>query len=57
MKPGELVYVDSDVGLVVSEAYLLKKGVYMIDIIFKGKKRRVRTTWVKKIHSKKRYNN
>tara|TARA_B100000282_G_scaffold207164_2_gene152288 strand:+ start:609 stop:773 length:165 start_codon:yes stop_codon:yes gene_type:complete len=53
MKPGELVYVDSDVGLVVSEAYLLKKGVYMIDIIFKGKKRKIRTTCARKVCSEK----
>ena len=53
MKPGNLVYVESDVGLVVSNSYLLKKGVYMIDVIFKGKKRRVRTTWLKEINSEK----
>ena len=53
MKPGELVYVDSDVGLVVSEAYLLKKGVYMIDIILKGKKRRIRTTCAREACSEK----
>ena len=53
MKPGDLVFVDSDVGLVISNSYLLKKGVYMIDVIFKGKKRRVRTTWVKRYTVKK----
>ena len=54
MKPGDLVYVDSDVALVVSNTYLLKRGVYMIDIVSKGKKKPVRTTWVKEMDSEKR---
>ena len=51
MKPGDLVYVDSDVALVVSDTYLLKKRVYMVDVIFKGRKRSVRTTWIKEVHN------
>ena len=51
MKPGDLVYVDSDVGLVVSNSYRLKRGVYMIDIVSKGKKKSVRTTWIKEVQN------
>ena len=51
MKPGELVYVDSDIALVVSNAYLLKREVYMVDVVFKGKRTCVRTTWVKEINN------
>lgn len=51
MKPGDLVYVDSGIALVVSNAYLLKRGVYMVDVVFKGKKTCVRTTWVKEVYN------
>lgn len=54
MKPGDLVYVDSDMALVVSSSYLLKRGVYMIDIVSKGKKKPVRTTCVKEISNETR---
>ena len=54
MQIGDLVYVDSDIVLIVSNPYLLKRGVYMIDIIFKGKKKPVRTTCIKEINNEAR---
>tara|TARA_B100000282_G_scaffold281027_1_gene242646 strand:- start:14 stop:214 length:201 start_codon:yes stop_codon:yes gene_type:complete len=35
--------------LVISDVYMLKEMFHMVDIIFKGKKKRVRTTWVREI--------
>ena len=40
--------------LVISDVYLLKAMFHMVDIIFKGKKRRVRTTWVREIYDETR---
>lgn len=37
-------------GLVISEVYQIKEMFHMVDIIFKGKKRRVRTTWVRELY-------
>jgi len=54
MKPGALVYVDDVAALVVSNTYLLKRGVYMVDIISKGKKKPVRTTCVKEVNNETR---
>ena len=54
MKPGDLVYVDDVAALVISNAYFLKRGVYMIDIVSKGKKKPVRTTCVKEINNETR---
>jgi len=54
MKPGDLVYVDDVAALVVSNTYLLKRGVYMVDIISKGKKKPVRTTCVKEVNNETR---
>ncbi len=36
-------------GLVVSDVYMIKSMFHMVDIISQGKKRRVRTTWVREI--------
>ena len=36
--------------LVISDVYQIKQMFHMVDVIFKGKKRRVRTTWVREIH-------
>ena len=54
MKPGDLVYVDDVAVLVVSNTYLLKRGVYMVDVVSKGKKKPVRTTCVKEINNETR---
>ena len=35
--------------LVISDVYLLKEMFHMVDVVFKGKKKRVRTTWVREI--------
>ena len=40
--------------LVISDVYRLKEMFHMVDIIFKGKKKRVRTTWVREIIDEKR---
>ena len=40
--------------LVISDVYRIKEMFHMIDIIFKGKKRRVRTTWVREIYDEVR---
>ena len=53
MQVGDLVYVDSDLALVVSNACLLKRGVFMVDVVLKGKKTWVRTTCVKEINNEK----
>ena len=55
LKKGMLVKLKDDgtlkccTALVISEVYQIKEMFHMIDIIFKGKKRRVRTTWVREI--------
>ena len=36
--------------LVVSDVYMIKSMFNMVDIISQGKKRRVRTTWVREIY-------
>ena len=36
--------------LVVSDVYFLKGMFHMVDIISQGKKRRVRTIWVREIY-------
>ena len=41
-------------GLVVSDVYMIKSMFHMVDIISQGKKRRVRTTWVREIHNETR---
>jgi hypothetical protein len=35
--------------LVVSDVYMIKSMFHMIDVISLGKKRRIRTTWVREI--------
>ncbi len=53
LKKGMLVRLKGNRGLttslVISEVYRIKEMFHMVDIIFKGKKRRVRTTWVREI--------
>ena len=41
-------------GLVVSDVYMIKSMFHMVDIISQGKKRRVRTTWVREIFNETR---
>ena len=36
--------------LVISDVYHFKKMFHMVDIISQGKKRKVRTTWVREIY-------
>jgi hypothetical protein len=36
--------------LVVSDVYMIKSMFHMVDIISQGKKRKVRTTWVREIY-------
>jgi len=53
LKEGMLVRLKGAQGLktalVISDVYQIKEMFHMVDIIFKGKKRRVRTTWVREI--------
>ena len=53
LKKGMLVRLKEHRGLttalVISEVYQIKEMFHMVDIIFKGKKRRVRTTWVREV--------
>ena len=38
------------IALVISDVYRLKEMFHMVDVIFKGKKKKVRTIWVREIH-------
>jgi len=57
LKKGMLVRLKDNrrftTALVISEVYQIKEMFHMVDIIFKGKKRRVRTTWVREICDEK----
>ena len=54
VKKGMLVFVRSNKSLipslVISDVYLLKEMFHMVDVVFKGKKRKIRTTWIKEIY-------
>lgn len=54
LKKGMLVSLKRDqkfiTALVISDVYFYKKMFHMINVIFQGKKRRVRTTWVREIY-------
>ena len=58
LKKGMLIRLKEHRGLtaalVISDVYQLKQMFHMVDIIFKGKKRRVRTTWVREIYNEAR---
>ena len=53
LKKGMLVSLKKEqnfmTALVISDVYLYKKMFHLVDIISQGKKRRVRTTWVREI--------
>jgi hypothetical protein len=55
IKKGMLISISKNkeitTALVVSDVYLINKLFHMVEIISQGKKRRVRTTWVREIHS------
>ena len=57
LKKGMLVRLKDNrrftTALVISNVYQIKEMFHMVDIIFKGKKRRVRTTWVREICDEK----
>ena len=40
--------------LVISDVYRLKEMFHMVDVISLGKKRKIRTTWVREIHDEVR---
>ena len=54
LKKGMLVGIEENKkmipSLVVSDVYMLKDMFNMVDVIFQGKKRKVRTTWVREIY-------
>ena len=58
LKKGMLVGIKENkklvTALVISDVYLLKDMFHMINIIFQGKKRKVRTTWVREIYNETR---
>ena len=53
LKKGMLVSLKKEqkfmTALVVSDVYMIKSMFNMVDVISQGKKRRVRTIWVKEI--------
>ena len=53
LKKGMLVSLQKEqkfrTALVVSDVYMIKSMFNMVDVISQGKKRRVRTIWVKEI--------
>ena len=53
LKKGMLVSLKKEqkfmTALVVSDVYMIKSMFNMVDIISQGKKKRVRTTWVREI--------
>ena len=40
--------------LVISDVYRIKEMFHMVDVISLGKKRKIRTTWVREIHDEVR---
>ena len=58
IKKGMLVRLKDHRGkmtvLVISDVYMIKSMFNMVDVIYKGKKRRVRTAWVREIHNETR---
>ena len=54
LKKGMLISIRENhkivTALTVSDVYVLKNMFHMIDIISQGKKRKVRTTWVREIY-------
>ena len=58
LKKGMLVSLKRDqkfiTALVISDVYFYREMFHMIDVIFQGKKRRIRTTWVREIYSEAR---
>ena len=54
LKKGMLIEIKKNqkivVALVVSDVYLLKKLFHMVDIVSQGKRKRIRTTWVREIY-------
>ena len=53
LKKGMLIRIKVDqkmtTAFVISDVYQLKEMFHMIDILSKGKKRKIRTTWVREI--------
>ena len=58
LKKGMLVSLKKEqrfiTALVITDVYFLKGMFHMVDIISQGKKRRIRTTWVREIYSEGR---
>lgn len=54
LKKGMLVSLKRDqkfiTALVISDVYFYREMFHMIDVIFQGKKRKIRTNWVRKIY-------
>lgn len=54
LKKGMLVSLKKEqrfiTALVITDVYFLKGMFHMVDIISQGKKRRIRTTWVREIY-------
>ena len=55
IKKGMLIEIKENqkivVALVVSDVYLIKKLFHMVDIVSQGKRRKVRTTWIREIYA------
>ena len=57
LKPGMLVSVNlygafnrNIVSLVISEIYI-KSGMHLVDVIWQGKRKRIKLQWIKEIHA------
>jgi len=50
LKKGMLIRLRENTALVISDVYMIKEMFHMVDIISKGKKRRVRTNWIREIY-------
>ena len=54
-KDSKKVDWECEIGVCLKEdVYQIKEMFHMVDIIFKGMKKRVRTTWVREIHNENR---
>ena len=50
LKKGMLIRLRENTALVISDVYMINEMFHMVDIISKGKKRRVRTNWIREIY-------
>lgn len=54
LKKGMLIRLRENTALVISDVYMMNSMFHMVDIISRGKKRRVRTNWIREIYDETR---